>query len=78
MTHGKRTLVFPNVSGSNLEGKSRRLPSDFEGDLNIVARATESVQSSGETKIVSQKQKFRSCRTSFKKICPSKKEVVVV
>lgn len=36
MNDGKKTLVFPNVSGSNLEGKSRRLPNDFEGDLNIV------------------------------------------
>jgi hypothetical protein len=36
MTYGKRTLIFPNVSGSNLEGRSRRLPNDFEGDLNIV------------------------------------------
>jgi hypothetical protein len=36
MNDGKKTLVFPNVSGSNLEGKSRRLPDDFEGDLNIV------------------------------------------
>jgi hypothetical protein len=36
MSGGKKTLVFPDVSGSNLEGKSRRLPNDFEGDLNIV------------------------------------------
>jgi hypothetical protein len=36
MNDGKKTLVFPNVSGSNLEGKSRRLPNDFEGDLNVV------------------------------------------
>jgi len=36
MNDGKKTLVFPDVSGSNLEGKSRRLPNDFEGDLNIV------------------------------------------
>jgi hypothetical protein len=39
MNHGKRTLVFPNVSGSNLEGKRFRLPNDFEGDLNIVIMA---------------------------------------
>jgi len=36
MNDGKKTLVFPDVSGSNLEGKSRRLPNDFEGDLNVV------------------------------------------
>jgi hypothetical protein len=36
MNDGKETLAFPNVSGSNLEGKSRILPNDFEGDLNIV------------------------------------------
>jgi hypothetical protein len=36
MNDGKKTLVFPNVLGSNLEGKSRRLPNDFEGDLNVV------------------------------------------
>ena len=36
MNDGKKKLVFPNVSGSNLEGKSRRLPNDFEGDLNVV------------------------------------------
>lgn len=28
---------FPEVSGSNLEGRTYNLPSDFEGELNIVA-----------------------------------------
>ena len=36
MNDGKKTLVFPNVSGSNLKGKRHRLPDDFESDLNIV------------------------------------------
>ena len=36
MNDGKKTLVFPYFLGSNLEGKSRRLPNDFEGDLNVV------------------------------------------
>ena len=30
------TLRFPNVEGSNLEGRHFRLPNDLEGDLNIV------------------------------------------
>jgi hypothetical protein len=30
------TLVFPEVRGSNLEGRDYTLPADFEGDLNLV------------------------------------------
>jgi hypothetical protein len=33
------TLNFPNVSGSNLEGKKFNLPKDFEEKLNIVVIA---------------------------------------
>ena len=36
MNNGQKTLNFPSVSGSNLEGKKHRLPNDFEGSLNIV------------------------------------------
>ena len=36
MNNVPKTLNFPSVSGSNLEGKKRRLPNDFEGGLNIV------------------------------------------
>jgi hypothetical protein len=30
------TRVFPEVSGRNLEGREFQLPSDFEGDVNLV------------------------------------------
>lgn len=29
-------VLFPNVSGSNLEGRKFDLPKDFEGELNLV------------------------------------------
>jgi len=36
MNNSQKTLSFPSVSGSDLEGKKHRLPNDFEGSLNIV------------------------------------------
>jgi hypothetical protein len=39
-----QTLVFPNVSGSNLEQRPFNLPQDFEGKLNLVALAFEQWQ----------------------------------
>jgi hypothetical protein len=29
-------VLFPNVSGANLEGRKFNLPKDFEGELNII------------------------------------------
>jgi len=39
MNNGQKTLNFPNVSGSNLEGQKLILPKDFEKKLNIVVIA---------------------------------------
>jgi len=33
---GDTTVVFPEVRGSNLEGREFTFPADFEGDLNLV------------------------------------------
>lgn len=33
---GVMAVMFPKISGSNLEGRKFNLPADFEGDLNIV------------------------------------------